>query len=238
MKAVWYVASVNRKTGPLATSIIGESWQEVEASCEGCPQFDDGSGRRHCYAHTGLVKRGVNMVLNHSTKAKDLATVFKHAPDKRAVRMGAIGDPGRMNIEAVRDMAEFVRSHGAAFLSYSHFWRDMDLSKKVGDLFMASCEDWVGARLALSRGFNPAVIVPQGTSRFVHTSTGHSFLQCPAEQKPGRITCGDCRLCDPIVLSMTKWDGIMFHQHGSAAPWTPARRANHKARKLPVRGPS
>lgn len=225
MKQVWYVATVNRKTGPIATSIVGESFEETRASCMGCAQLDNG-----CYAWSGLVKRGVNMVLSISQKAKDLKSVFERAPDKRAIRLGTLGDPARADPEPLLDEVRWARKQGASVLAYTHHWRG--LGGRWKSVFMASCDDWEGAKLAVERGWFPTVVVPQGTPKVVHTSTGHTFLRCPAETAPGKVTCGQCRLCDPTRVSKTKWSGIMFVFHGPRAPWTPERRAKSAMRRL------
>lgn len=241
MKQLWTVARTNVKTGPITTSYVGESQDEARASCLGCPQLGDPTGdwskeTPTCYAWAGTVRRGANMVWNQSTLPQDLASAFKRAPDKRAVRMGAIGDPRR--VEASRQEAAWARKQGAAVLAYTHHWREKG---PVGDkdIFMASCDSWPDAKLALSMGWVPTVIVPQGTPKVVHTSTGHSFLRCPAETSKelgGHVTCGGCRMCDPTRLRKSRWAGIMFVFHGPRAPWTPQRRAAFEAKRLPVVG--
>lgn len=232
----WTVALTNVKTGPIATSFVGSNQDEARASCLGCPQLGDHDTPTKCYAWLGTGRRGANMVWHHSQKDPSLKAAFLRAPDKRAVRMGAIGDPGRVDPITLFSEAAFARNHGAAVLAYTHHWREFR-EADYKRLFMASCDDWQGARAAIEAGWCPTVIVPAGGPKVVHTSTGHTFLRCPAETAKltgGRVTCGDCRLCDPNHLRTTRWAGIMFEFHGSRAPWTPARRAAFEARRLPV----
>lgn len=229
----WTVSHLNPKTGPIATSFVGTNLDECRASCLGCPQLGDHNTPTRCYAWAGLVRRGAGAVFS-SSKDKTLQAAFKRAPDKRAVRMGAIGDPGRVDWIRVNREVEFCRKNNAAVLAYTHHWRD--LGKRAAKVFMASCDDWAGARQALKQGWCPTVIVPHGTPKVVSCSTGESFLRCPAETSKetgrGHVTCADCRLCDPTRLRNSKWSGIMFVFHGPRAPWTPERRAKAAMRRL------
>jgi hypothetical protein len=225
----WTVSASNPKTGPIATSYVGSSLMETRASCLGCGLLDDGTGLTTCYAWTGQVRRGANMVFTGG-KDKSLGSAFMRAPDKRAVRMGAIGDPGRVERHSMAKDVEFLRKRRVSILAYTHHWA----SKAPGDpqderaglaslldpkgLFMASCESLEQAEQALDTGWCPTLVVPQGSKKIRTINPKARFLLCPAMQKPGVVTCAQCQMCDPNRLRQSRYQGIMFEFHGSAAP--------------------
>lgn len=224
----WTVALTNPKTGPIAAGYVGSSLTETRESCLGCGLLDDGTGATLCYAWTGQVKRGAHAVFTGS-KDKRLAAAFMRAPDKRAVRMGAIGDPGRVERHVMANDVEWLRRRQVSILAYTHHWASKapgdPQDERAGlasildprDVFMASCEAPDQAERALADGWCPTLVVPQNAPK-IRTIGGKKFLLCPAMQKPGIVTCAQCQMCDPTRLRQSRYAGIMFEFHGSAAP--------------------
>lgn len=225
MKLLWTAGTKNRKTGNVPTAYVGESVEEAWASCEGCALRDS----KRCYAWNGTVAAGFWNILRGAKKSPAKYT-FGNAMaalnGARMVRVGALGDPSRVNHRTLRSNARYVRKRGMAFVGYTHHHREAR-NANLKDLLMASCETIEQADEAVSRGWRATTIVSWDFKgkRFI-TPAGNQALVCPA-QTTTNITCNDCRLCD--ASRDTPFKVIAFKDHG---PQT--RHLIRKAKKLPT----
>ena len=243
---LWQSKPGNSKTGPIPTAYVGMSYDDALNSCRGCPLLSHKSGgtgeKTRCYAHAGSVKMGMMAMTKAATgehrncaegsdavlpggrysleHAMEVATSTTRKKKPRAARLGAIGDPSRVGKGEFHRTVKTIRSHGLAVLGYTHFhseYRNRGLKRDL----MASCETFAQADDAVSRGWVPTAILPADTEgNVVRSDAGNRMLVCPA-QRSERVTCNDCRLCDPSAKfwkrETAKADGVRgigFLDHG------------------------
>ena len=243
---LWQSKPRNKKTGAIPTAYVGFSYDEALDSCSGCPLLSTHKGgtgeKTRCYAHAGSVKMGMMSMTNAATgeprksaegsdavlpggrysleHAMDVARSDKRKKKPRAARLGAIGDPSRVGKEEFHKTVKTIRGNGLSVLGYTHFHREYKNRGLKRDL-MASCDTLAQADDAVSRGWVPAAILPADTQEtVVRSDAGNRMLICPA-QRSKRVTCDDCRLCDPSgkfwERERAKDDGVRgigFIDHG------------------------
>ena len=209
MRALWSVAVSNTKTGPIPTQWVGATEADTWASCEGCMLRPDAGGG--CYAWGGNTRRGANSVrraaASRGPDAGTLTEALARAPRAaRAVRLGAIGDPARLERTALlSDVAE-ARAAGLRVLAYTHHWRNEPRTGALKNTALASCETLEGATEATSRGWLVALAGP---------ASAPGFITCPNSRRP-EVTCNACTLCDVPTLRRTGKKGIVFPAHGAS----------------------
>jgi hypothetical protein len=224
---IWLNQTENAKTGNVPTLYVGTNKQEAWESCEGCALRDE----NRCYAWNGTVRMGqASLFRSYAADPKRYtfkAAMAKRSPNARMVRLGAIGDPARTNHRALKAHAAAIRKLGMAVVGYTHFHEDKANQGLKGTL-MASCNDVAQADKAVARGWRATAIVPHDfePKRFI-TPAGNQAIVCPAQTKPGEISCNSCRLCD--ASRDTPFKVIAFKDHGPQA-----RMAKRAAKKLPV----
>lgn len=216
-KLLYTARSENAKTGNVPTAWIGPSIEEARKTCDGCPLLETST----CYAHNGTPRTGAGMIYKTAKwrpKAYTLKAALKGAhPKARFVRMTGLGDLARIGKrERQRDLRE-IRASGFGVLGYTHFWREArgaDLREEM----MASCNNPQEADEALNAGWIPAAIVPEADGAFYTTPGGAKLVVCPAQRKPGKVTCNNCGLCDrhSPAWEARKVDGVAFIAHGVA----------------------
>lgn len=214
-EGLWTVSTGNQKTGAIPTRYEGATLAETKASCDGCTLAPWSGGG--CYAWGGNVRRGANSVRRAAKEgaAVDLPTVLERTPrGARAVRFGAIGDPGRADPELTFADIDLARGEGFKVLGYTHHRAELDADglQAFRHHFLASCETMEQAEEALAAGWLVALAGPESAP---------GFLTCPNWSKPW-IQCNACGACDVPTLSRTKYLGIVFPAHG------------HGRRRLPL----
>lgn len=214
-KLLYTARSENAKTGNVPTAWIGPSIEEARKTCEGCPLLETST----CYAHVGSPRLAAGMIYKtakRKPKAYTLKAALKGAhPKARFVRATGLGDLARVDSRTrERDMCE-IRANGFGILGYTHFWREARAAALRGEL-MASCNNPREADEALAAGWIPAAIVPEADGAFYTTPKGAKLVVCPAQRKPGVVTCNDCGLCDrhSPAWDARKVDGVAFIAHG------------------------
>jgi hypothetical protein len=215
----------NRKTGDIPTAYVGATREESLASCKGCPLL----ANRNCYAQFGTVNMAHRSILRSVAKGREAlytfdASMARRAPTAKAIRLAAIGEPGRMPLYWWKRVDRSARVLGLDVIAYIHNWRQR---KDLVGLTMASCDSLEQVDEAKALGFRATVVLPRShTERTFTTPAGHRGIVCPAQlagkmtpsakgagtkgrpattgtedtsksaggRKP--ITCNDCRLCD------------------------------------------
>jgi hypothetical protein len=196
----------NEKTGVIPTQYVGRTKAETWKSCEGCALRPDGEGGG-CYAWNGNVSRGANSVRKAADngKAVDLASVLQRTPrSAKAVRLGAIGDPARVDRQALYADVALARSEGFKVLGYTHHWKGEPWNGKLKDTVLASCETESQAAEALKKGWMVALAGPE---------SAEGMVTCPHYARP-EIQCNRCGLCDVPTLRRTGYKGVVFPAHG------------------------
>jgi hypothetical protein len=212
---LWVVAN-NRKTGPIPTAYVGPTVEAAEASCAGCPLR---AGR--CYAWHGItfaIFSGQHVRRAAVTPQRfTLGAALRKAPRALAARIGAIGDPTRVAADVLRVSIAILRNAGMAVLAYTHFWRERANAQWSRDL-MASCDSLGEADEALARGWRPTVVLDaRHEGATFRTPGGALGFVCPAQRRPGVVTCESCRMCDPQhpVWAAGKAQVVGFVEHGN-----------------------
>lgn len=224
MHELWIPYPANRKTGPIPTLYIGSTVDETRASCikAGCPLLPVGAGGPagpsdvRCYAWSGTPRIALSMAQKRRASGGDatLTRALKlRSPNARAARLGAIGDPLALGQSRLSVIDRMVRRAGLALLSYTHGWRRALWMRRYA---LASCETLAIADVAVKRGFRATVILEDTfAGKNTRTPAGRLVVVCPAQRS--KMTCNDCRLCDP----QTRGPIVGFIEHG---PGSQARK--------------
>jgi len=211
--SLWSVSTSNRKTGPIPTQWVGATRAETWASCDGCSLRPDGP-IGGCYAWGGNTVRGAYSVRKAvaNGKAADLATVLERTPrGAKCARLGAIGDPSRVDRkELLRDVKR-LRKEGLKVLGYTHHSPKERKNSALKRHVLASCETIEQAVRAIKDGWLVALAGPKSHP---------GFITCTNYRKP-EITCNVCGLCDVPTLKKTGKLGVVFPAHGRGAKRLP-----------------
>jgi hypothetical protein len=79
---------------------------------------------------------------------------------------------------------------------------------------LASVEKPADGIEALSKGYAPAIVVPEHTSDKARIERGIRWIPCPAQTREN-VTCSSCRLCFDADTLRARNAGISFAAHGS-----------------------
>jgi len=217
------VHSQNAKTGKIPTAYPADLSQAWE-SCAGCPLrevkraqkgkrgFHSDPDNPACYFWTGQGRIGVKNMQTAQKKGRNYSlasALYNRLKSARAVRMSGGGDPAACDRVEYLEMEAAVRAEGLSWLDYTHFWKSTGAWLRGHAI--ASCDSWAEAREAVSRGWRAAVHVPERMlEERQGVKDGLRYTLCPAQRKPGVITCNDCRLCDATKPAC---DVIVFINH-------------------------
>jgi len=207
VKAMWTVSTSNVKTGVIPTQYVGETREQTWVSCEGCNLRPDADGG--CYAWNGNTSRGANSVRKATAKGRPatLRAALARAPrSAKVVRLGAIGDPARVNRRELYADVEHARAEGFKVLGYTHHWKGEPRTGALKNTLLASCETLAQAKDALSRGWLVTVAGPEKVE---------GMVTCPHYARP-EIQCNRCGLCDVPTLRRTGFVGVVFPAHGGS----------------------
>lgn len=209
---MWTVSVGNEKTGPIPTQYVGLTRDETWDSCEGCNLRPDKDGG--CYAWNGNSARGANSVRKATARgrAADLVSVLARTPrSAKAVRLGAIGDPSRVDRKTLYADVDHARAEGFKVLGYTHMWRREPHNGRLKREVLASCETLEQAEIALSKGWLVTVAGPESVE---------GMVTCPHYARP-EVQCNRCTLCDVPTLRRTGFKGVVFPAHGMQAKRLP-----------------
>ena len=217
IEVLWTPDTKNPKTGDVPTGWIGATRSQCMDSCKAVacpllPKAEGGDGQ--CYAWHGLPNRAFSSMVKARARGKvyDLAhALASRRASARMVRLGALGDPSACSPLAAAFIASRVRAAGLVLVGYTHGWRTADHWR--GRL-MASCDTLAEADQAGALGWRSCVVLPRDhEGRRFTTPAGQTGVVCPAQIKPGVVTCNTCRLCDGSARGPV----IGFIDHGPAS---------------------
>lgn len=240
---IWTVQAKNPKTGPIPTATVGQTREETWASCGGCPRRPDAAeqlGIPRCYAWSSMLGGpGLTNAQKRAAARPDLHLDVRRAlasrlPAARAVRIAAIGDPGRVAPAEVLEAVAVARELGLAVLAYTHHWRT---AAHLRPHALASVDTLAGALNARAAGWRVALTVDveaPAAGPWLRVDDGLNLVVCP-EQRGRPVRCNECRLCDPAgpAWRSGKVDGIAFMAHGMDAK---GGRSDRRVRALPLAG--
>lgn len=227
----WVSRPANRKTGSIPTAYAGGNTEEIRKTCNGCALLGNG-----CYAWAS-VSRGLPALFEskerNPERYKMRRAVDHRRRDAKMARIGAIGDPARVNRRELRAAIAYIRKQELSVVGYTHFWRNEPRNGVLKHSLMASCNNVEETTEAFELGWRPAVVLPWDHEGKFFEMPGHRRgLVCPAQTKG--VTCNDCRLCDPShkVWEAGKVEAIGFIDHGPKA----RRKIKKKGKALPLAG--
>lgn len=174
MIQVWIL---NRNLHPVVAQKLGKD----KAVCGNCPQRPALGG--DCYVNTGQAPASVwKAYQNGSYPTLESTEVFSG----RNVRFGAYGDPSKIPLPLLRDIA----SKSTGFTGYTHQWRN-PLLQGYRDFLMASADSPADQIDAVAMGWRTFRVAPKESSWRMSDE-----ISCPASKEAGeRVQCAKCRLC-------------------------------------------
>lgn len=187
-------ATSNKKTGPC--DALGTSKKSCPVSC---PFYDPATA---C---------GPGTVESIAGKA---AALIKESRARLDLRLFVVGDATTNKAaQIISKAAGRYLKRGRAVWGYTHAWRSVLRSSWAGVSVFASCETAADIKAADLAGYPAALAWPHDEKP--PTVPGFKAVPCPAEKRPGVITCVDCRLCLDHGDTLKKRKRfILFRTHG------------------------
>ncbi len=204
------------------------TYVSIEATCpESCP-FKRGA----CYVRAGFTG-GMSRDMDRAAErlSGDAVAMIEAEQIKAAFGGGAIPQDGarggrdlRLHVggdtpssKAARWLAvaaaDWKLRGGGAVWTYTHRWRSIARHMFGSIRVLASVESIADAKLALARGYAPALTVERFDSDRAQVIEGVRIVPCPAETRG--LTCVECRLC--IDRDLAKLGvAVAFAAHGKS----------------------
>ena len=205
-------ASENRKTGWMVqTWILHQDIKPTEAVksgddrsiCGNCSFRGDGTGKdRACYVNVGQAPTGVWNAYRRDAypRLSELRPLRR-----RALRLGAYGDPAAVPTGIVAELARAADGH----TGYTHQWRTCD--QHLREFCMASCDSERDYADAKDLGWRTFRVRSAGSD-----DRHGSEVVCPASAEAGLLlTCDECLAC--CGTSSGRRGDIVISVHGSRA---------------------
>ncbi len=197
---VYTPTSSNTKTGNIPQVWVGGTEDQGRASCDKveCPMRPWAGGPVKCYAWVGTARLGYIGVLRNPAQHTLEQAVARRHPSARAIRVGAIGDPGVLPKRWWTKIHRVAAKENLQVLSYTHGWRKRP---DLAGMTVASCDSLEDVVQARAMGFQAAVVLPGFDSKrkTFTLPDGTKGLVCPNmySKAVGKvpITCNDCLLC-------------------------------------------
>lgn len=238
--AVVTLKTSNRKTGDMAQVWILRSDLDPVAAiksggdrsiCGSCiHRGTDGFAQRSCYVDVGkaplviwrAAQRGAYSRFDYGGSQTVQASRIANAIGRRAVRLGAYGDPAVLPDWVLQALTLKTQRH----TGYTHQWRDLR-AQHAKRFCMASCDTIAEVDAARADGWRVFYV---GTEQVA----GHRSIVCPASDEAGhRTTCDRCGLCSgasttsgrPIADSRSVPTVVTIAPHGSGTKHLAAKVA-------------
>jgi len=202
----WTGTTTNSKTGNVPTLTVGKDRAESLDSCGNCPLLKRNApdGKARCYAQHGTpaIAHG-SMIRARARNPESDRYTFKRAMrdaarSARMVRFGAAGDPAAIPHNTLRSWFKTVRGLGMDVVGYTHQWAN-PANTWLKDHFMASVDDPSQVDAVADQDWRVATVAPADFTSGT-TPAGRRIVLCPAmaaERKGRKVTCNQCRMCDP-----------------------------------------
>lgn len=178
MIQIWIL---NRNLHPVIAQRTGKD----KLVCGDCPlrPVNAAAGESKCYVQTDRAPAAVWRTYQRGGYARMESTdVFVG----RNVRFGAYGDPAKLPLPLVADIAGKARR----WTGYTHQWRN-PLYAGFSRFLMASADDVESQIDARGRGWRTFRVAPTGSDFRLSDE-----ISCPASKESGaRTTCAQCTLC-------------------------------------------
>lgn len=178
MIQIWIL---NRNLHPVVAQQLGKD----KVVCGDCPlrPVNAEVGEARCYVETGKAPAAVWRAYRAGRYPKmETTDVFVG----RAVRFGAYGDPSKLPLSLLSDIA----GKASRWTGYTHQWRN-PLYRAYSRFLMASADDIEAQIEATRSGWRTFRVAPAGSdARLIDE------ISCPASKEAGeKTTCVRCGLC-------------------------------------------
>ncbi len=227
---LWIRRVDNEKTADVPTCYLGTSKDETAKSCieAGCPLLPVSaggpaeSGMRQCYYWCGTPRMGHASAIRAYERGTQKYSLFdaleSRNPNATMARLSGGGDPKSLGRVRMEQIDNTIRSEGLALVVYSNGWNTTEWLKPFA---MASCHSLEAADEAATQGWRATVVLPDDfTGKTTRTPEGRVVVVCPAQQRPGAVTCNTCRAGKPPLCDATADGpiiGLIDHGPGSLA---------------------
>ena len=183
--------SKNAKVGMCYTTFL------PLATCPStCPLRDSG-----CYGQDGSLRLFIMPIITRAAagmspeemvffEAREIISCALSRREKLPIRLHTVGET--VTVATTKALAEAERIYrengGGPLWGYTHRWREIPRSAWGGISIRASIESVDDIPCVESRGYTPALVIPN------EESLPKGFRICPAQLKP-EVTCTSCKLC-------------------------------------------
>lgn len=203
---------------------VDATYASIKATCpKNCALKNEG-----CYSQTGNTfftvrrldqnagKKSGIAVANEEALAIDNAWKGGKVPNGQLLRIHVSGDCTTDNsAKIVSSAAErWLNRGGKNVWSYTHAWRRVKRNSWGKVNVLASMENPKDGKLAIKRGYAPALVVGSFKSDKAFVAEGIRWIPCPAQTKEN-VTCADCKLCHNVDKLAERNAGIAFETHGA-----------------------
>lgn len=219
--AIAVESSHNAKTGKVSATYVAQ--QSCPSTCSfkrnGC-YAEQGSAafttRRLNRASDQIIAEGID--LSPEIIATHEAEAIRALTGKLPLRVHVVGDAitDRAASIVADAMLEHSAKRGQFAWTYTHAWRDVQVSSWHGVSVLASCETASDVREATARGYATCIVVDEHPSNKRYERDGVSILPCPQEQGNG-LTCADCGLCSRADVLKARGLTVGFAAHSAKA---------------------
>ncbi len=176
-----------KETGCYArTSYVGMHVARLESQCEGESAYD-------------LVRKEAREIEAYGPKAKGKMLRLHVSGDARTEKSAAL-------------LGNAAEKWNGKVYTYTHAWREVSRSAWKNVSVLASVENIDDAKLAIEKGYAPAIIVSHHESEKAYFKDGIKVIPCPSQTK--NITCEQCRLCMNDKMLYNQKAVIAFAAHG------------------------
>ena len=204
--------TTNKKVGDISVTYL-----PIKQTCpDTCALKDNG-----CYASMGNVGLQVMRLERLADRfkaydivrkeAREIVAYAKQNHNPKPLRLHVSGD-ARTN-KSAKLLATAAKSWQNKVYSYTHAWKDVKRSSWGNVSVLASVESTSDAKLALKRGYAPAIIVASHASSKAYVKDGIKIIPCPQQTKD--VTCDRCKLCMNDKMLRNQGAAIGFAVHGA-----------------------
>ncbi len=189
MIQIWIL---NRNVHPVTAQRLGKD----KVVCGDCPLRPANGGG--CYVNTGYAPAGIWKTYQAGRYPRLESTDLFAG---RAVRFGAYGDPSKLPLALVQEIAGKAKR----WTGYTHQWRN-PLLAGFKSFLMASTDDVDAQIQATAAGWRTFRVAPKGSSWRMSDE-----ISCPASKEAGhKVTCEQCGLCNG---AQKRVKNVVIQQH-------------------------
>jgi hypothetical protein len=202
--------STNSKLGNCSATYL-----PIKQTCSSACPLKDSS----CYAQFGFVAYTVKRLESNYKGIKAYDIVRAEAREISAFK-GKVVKPLRLHVSgdvrtdaAAKLLANAAENWNNKVWTYTHSWRSVKRSSFGKISVFASVENTADAKIALEKGYAPAIVAERHESDRAYMKDGVKLIPCPAQTR--NVNCEACKLCMNADSVKVQGAAIAFAVHGS-----------------------